>query len=66
VPVLILHGREDSLVRFHHAERNFAAARPPKRLVALRGDHNDLPDSSAVEYVQALRRLLDRDLGESR
>lgn len=41
VPVLILHGRRDSLVGFQHAERNFAAAQEPKRLVELDGDHND-------------------------
>ncbi len=44
VPVLILHSREDTLVRFAHAERNFAAANPPKRLVELAGDHNDFLD----------------------
>lgn len=41
VPVLILHSRDDTLVRFGHAERNFAAANAPKRLVELAGDHND-------------------------
>lgn len=57
-PVLIVHGRQDSLVRFHHAEANYRAAREPKRLVSLRGDHNDLPDSAAVEYVEALSDML--------
>lgn len=41
VPVLILHSREDTLARFAHAERNFAAANEPKLLVELTGDHND-------------------------
>lgn len=41
VPVLILHSRQDTLVRFHHAERNFAVAREPKFLRELVGDHND-------------------------
>jgi fermentation-respiration switch protein FrsA (DUF1100 family) len=41
VPVLIMHSREDGLVRFHHAEKNFAAANEPKLLCELRGDHND-------------------------
>lgn len=41
VPVLVLHSREDTLIPFAHAERNFAAANPPKRLVELAGDHND-------------------------
>lgn len=40
-PVLLMHSREDTLIRFAHAERNFAAANPPKRLVELAGDHND-------------------------
>lgn len=40
-PVLILHSRQDELVRFHHAEANFAAAHPPKWLRELRGSHNE-------------------------
>ena len=30
VPILILHGREDPIVPFHHGERLYAAAREPK------------------------------------
>jgi fermentation-respiration switch protein FrsA (DUF1100 family) len=41
VPVLILHSRGDQLIRFHHAERNFAAANEPKWLHELSGGHND-------------------------
>jgi hypothetical protein len=41
VPILILHSRDDQLVRFAHAERNFAAANEPKLLLELTGDHND-------------------------
>lgn len=41
VPVLILHSREDSLIPFHHAERNFAVANEPKWLCESVGDHND-------------------------
>jgi len=40
-PVLVLHSRNDTLIPFHHAERNFAAAREPKRFAELLGDHND-------------------------
>jgi fermentation-respiration switch protein FrsA (DUF1100 family) len=57
-PVLILHGRQDTLVGLHHAEANYAAAREPKRLVSLPGDHNDLPHSAADEYEAALSELL--------
>ena len=42
VPVLVLHSREDRLVRYHHAQENFAAANEPKFFAELRGDHNEL------------------------
>jgi fermentation-respiration switch protein FrsA (DUF1100 family) len=58
VPVLILHSREDTLIRFHHAESNFAAANPPKWLREIRGDHNDQPDASPGAYADAVRELL--------
>ncbi len=35
VPVFIAHSRADLLVPFRHAERNFAAANEPKRLLPL-------------------------------
>jgi len=41
VPLLILHSPTDELVPFAHAERLFAAAREPKRLVRTSGGHND-------------------------
>lgn len=41
IPVLILHSPEDSLIHFHHAERNFEVANEPKMLREITGDHND-------------------------
>jgi fermentation-respiration switch protein FrsA (DUF1100 family) len=41
VPVLVMHSRGDRLIRFHHAEQNFAAANEPKLFWELTGDHND-------------------------
>lgn len=49
-PVLILHSRQDTLIRFAHAERNFAAAHPPKRLVELAGDHNDFLEAGRERF----------------
>jgi fermentation-respiration switch protein FrsA (DUF1100 family) len=40
-PVLVMHSREDTLVRFTHAERNYAAARDPKLLWEYQGSHCD-------------------------
>lgn len=50
-PVLILHGRDDTLIGFPHAEANFAAARGPKWLREIAGDHNDPPDTDAAQYL---------------
>jgi alpha-beta hydrolase superfamily lysophospholipase len=56
-PVLLLHSRADTLIGFHHAERNFAAANAPKWLVEISGDHNDgIRDRAAflTEWEQLL------------
>ncbi len=40
VPLLLVHGSNDLVVPFHHAEELFAAAREPKRLLRIeRGQH---------------------------
>lgn len=57
VPVLVMHSRSDTLIGFHHAEKNFAAVRSPKRLVELRGDHND-PVWDEPEFGKALEEFL--------
>lgn len=57
-PVLVLHSRADTLIPFHHAERNFAAAPEPKRFAELQGDHND-PVWEEPGYAQALGRFLE-------
>ncbi len=40
-PVLILHSPEDEIIPFSHGQALLEAAREPKRLVELRGGHND-------------------------
>jgi uncharacterized protein len=57
-PVIVVHSRADSLVPFHHAEGNFAAARDPKLLVEVEGDHNDL-FGDLPKYRRVVERLLD-------
>lgn len=56
-PVLILHSRADSLIPFHHAEQNFAAANEPKFLCELSGDHND-GIVNPKQFQAALEKLL--------
>lgn len=58
VPVLILHSRSDSLVGFHHAVANHAAANAPKWLVEIDGDHNDQPASNPDQYTAAIRAFM--------
>jgi hypothetical protein len=58
VPVVVLHSRSDTLVRFSHAERNFAAAREPKLLLELAGDHNDFLEAGRAEFVAGLEACL--------
>jgi hypothetical protein len=55
-----LLSRQDELVRFHHAEANFAAVHPPKWLRELRGSHNDsLADTERIRAaVDELIRFL--------
>ena len=57
-PLLILHSRDDEVFSFTHAQRLFAAAPEPKRLVELRGGHNDSFVVSAEVYTTALRQFL--------
>jgi len=62
VPVLILHSRADTLIRFHHAERNFAAANAPKLLREISGGHFEVSEDLAPfhaatgEFLQRLEQ----------
>ena len=57
VPVLVLHSRADTLIRFHHAERNFAAAREPKSFAEVAGDHSDAIWEQPA-YTRAMEQFL--------
>ncbi len=58
VPVLILHSHGDPLIGYHHAEKNFAAANEPKKLVAIAGLHTNVLDVGRETYLQALEDFL--------
>mgnify|MGYP000241755587 CR=1 FL=1 len=68
LPVMILHSRDDTLVRFTHAEANYAAANQPKMFWELAGDHNDSLDEPGrlTEGIEAFLRLLEARAGTSR
>jgi len=60
VPVLVMHSRDDGLIRFRHGERNFAAANQPKLFCELKGGHNEpLTDVTAFRAgIQGFLRLI--------
>ncbi|NQW08274.1 MAG: alpha/beta hydrolase [Alphaproteobacteria bacterium] len=52
VPLLILHGDQDTLIPIDHGERLFAAAAQPKRIERIAGGgHTDLYDHGALAAV---------------
>ena len=57
-PVLVLHGRNDEIIPFHHGEALFAAA-SNGFLEAFECGHNDFPVSSKAHW-HAVRAFLER------
>ena len=57
-PLLIVHSRDDEFFPMSHAERLLASAQEPKRLVELRGGHNDAFVVSGEAYRAALKGFL--------
>jgi fermentation-respiration switch protein FrsA (DUF1100 family) len=60
LPVLVIHGTEDTVVPFWHGRRLFAAAHEPKRRLWVTGaGHNDVRLFAGESYEEALRDLVD-------
>jgi len=59
IPTLILHSREDRLVPFSHAQRNFEAANHPKLFWEIAGGHTAVLDSGREDYLRGLEKFLD-------
>jgi len=57
VPVLVMHSRADDLIRFHHAEKNFAVANEPRIFCELRGSHNDAAWEQKA-FQEAIEKLI--------
>jgi fermentation-respiration switch protein FrsA (DUF1100 family) len=58
VPLLVMHAPGDSIIPFHHAERNFAAANEPKLFWKLAGDHNDPLTAERANYLKGFEKFL--------
>jgi hypothetical protein len=61
-PLLIVHSRDDEIIPFAHGQRLFAAANEPKRLLELRGGHNDGFLVSRRIYTDGLHTFLEAHL----
>jgi alpha-beta hydrolase superfamily lysophospholipase len=61
VPVLVMHSRMDALIRFRHAEKNFARANEPKLMWELQGDHNEsvVDEQHFVAGVEKFLRMIE-------
>jgi fermentation-respiration switch protein FrsA (DUF1100 family) len=59
-PVLIAHSPQDEIIPFRHAQQLFAAAREPKELLRLRGDHNSGFYVTGRDYIAGLDAFLRR------
>ena len=57
-PVLILHSPEDEIIPFSHGQALLEAAHEPKRLVQLRGGHNDALQVSREVYTREIGAFL--------
>jgi fermentation-respiration switch protein FrsA (DUF1100 family) len=58
-PVLLIHGKKDSLIPFWHAEQLFASANEPKSSLWLDdGDHNNIFSVGKTEYLEKIRHFI--------
>jgi len=59
IPVLVVHGLQDMLVPFHHAQAVFAAAAEPKQLVSFEtGAHRDCILAETDRFNAAMQQFL--------
>lgn len=57
-PLLIIHGKKDTVVPFTHGEEMFRRASEPKKFLRLpRCGHNDICFLGADEYVESLQQF---------
>ena len=59
-PVLVIHGKRDWTIPFHHGEKLFAAANEPKTSLWIdNAGHNNLFDVASGKYLNAIRSFAD-------
>lgn len=58
LPIMVMHSRTDTLIGFHHAEKNFATANEPKLFCELKGNHNDAIATDSQIYFRGIEEFL--------
>jgi hypothetical protein len=58
MPVLVIHGRDDTTIPIAHGRRLFASAPEPKTFLEVAGAHDDAYEVGAVEYEKGIRDFL--------
>jgi len=61
-PVLVMHGRDDEVIPYHHGEELFTASGRSSQFVQLPGGHNDALMTGSDIISRAIERLLDEHL----
>ncbi|MEN8257545.1 MAG: alpha/beta hydrolase [Thermodesulfobacteriota bacterium] len=57
-PLLVVHSPDDEIIPFSHGERIFAAGRPPKVFLKLKGGHNEGFFATGPAYAQGFADFL--------
>ena len=57
-PLLVMHSPDDEIIPFHVGEKLYNAANEPKRLIKMKGDHNNGFLLSQPAYEQSLRAFI--------
>jgi hypothetical protein len=60
MPILVIHGRDDSTIPIAHGRRLFAAALEPKGFLDVAGGHDDAYSVGRAAYEEGFRRFLAR------
>lgn len=63
VPIFLLHGTEDNLIKYNYSEKVFNAANEPKQLWLIPGaQHHDVMQVGGEEYTRRIVGFFDRAL----
>ncbi len=58
MPLMVIHSTQDEIIPFAHGEALYRAAKAPKRLLQLNGDHNQGFAHSSERYLRGLDEFI--------